>query len=110
MSNSIQIDATSKNSKTLTSSSISSSVIATTVVVFTEIMFFTALISAFLVIRAGHSNWSVPTDVTLPILATGINTIVLFLSGWFLWLARRALQNSEPQELKYGPFFSGRFY
>lgn len=85
-----------KKPKDKNGSVLPSNVLATLVIVFTEVMFFTALISAFLVIKAGHSNWSVPTDIRLPVMATGLNTLVLMLSGWFLWLAGRLLRKGSP--------------
>ena len=80
-----------KKPKDKNGSVLPSNVLATLVIVFTEVMFFTALISAFLVIKAGHSNWSVPTDIRLPVVATGLNTLVLMLSGWFLWFGVEAV-------------------
>lgn len=48
----------------------------------TEIMFFTALVSAFLVLKAGvGGDWSPPEGVRLPVMATAFNTLMLFISG-----------------------------
>ena len=63
-----------------------------------EIMFFAGLIGAFLVFRLGSVTWPPPSqaDVRLPIGVTGINTIVLLLSGYTmiraLWVVRRDSQ------------------
>ena len=59
---------------------ISNKVLGMLIFVFTEVMFFTALISAFLVIK-GDAPWSIPHGVRLPILATAYNTMVLLFSG-----------------------------
>ena len=60
---------------------LSNQVLAVLVFTATELMFFTALISAYLVIRAGAGNWVPPEGVRLPVLATAFNTFMLFLSG-----------------------------
>ncbi len=49
--------------------------------VVTETMFFTALISAFVIIKAGVDAWSPPAGVLLPVAATAFNTLLLLLSG-----------------------------
>ena len=47
-----------------------------------EIMFFAGLISAFLVLRAdGATTWPPPGQPRLPVGVTGVNTVVLLLSG-----------------------------
>lgn len=55
----------------------------------TEVMFFTALISAFLVIRRERVTWALPAGIQLPVLTTGLNTLVLIASGAFLLWAGR---------------------
>lgn len=57
---------------------------------FTELMFFTALVSAFLVIKGDGVTWSIPQGIRLPIMATAYNTAILFLSGIMLLLAGRS--------------------
>ncbi len=47
-----------------------------------EATFFTALISAYLVLRAGAIGWPPPDQPRLPVLVTGINTLILLTSGW----------------------------
>lgn len=70
----------------------SNAVLGMSLVVLTEIMFFTAMISAFLVIKAnGLGVWAPPTDIRLPVLSTAFNTVVLFASGIFLFLTARTL-------------------
>ena len=55
--------------------------------VITEAMFFTALVSAFMVIRG--EGWSLPSSVRLPVAATGYNTAVLLISGITMFLVGR---------------------
>jgi len=69
---------------------ISNAVLGTVIFVITEAMFFTALISAYLVIRAGAGlRWLPPSDVRLPVGATAINTIALLISGALMLLSVR---------------------
>ena len=68
---------------------ISSPVLGTTIFVFCEVMFFSGLISAFLIIKASNKFWAIPPGVTLPILATGFNTLLLFASGTLLHFSGR---------------------
>ncbi len=60
------------------------SVFGMLIFVATEVMFFTALISAFVIIKAGAGVWEPPDGVRLPVLATAGNTLILFLSGALL--------------------------
>lgn len=50
-----------------------------------EVMFFSGLISAYIINRSGVEQWPPLNQPRLPILVTGINTIVLLLSGVFMW-------------------------
>jgi heme/copper-type cytochrome/quinol oxidase subunit 3 len=61
------------------------------VFVATEVMFFTALISAFVIIKAGVEPWAPPVGVRLPVAGTAANTALLLLSGWFLHRSVRLL-------------------
>ncbi len=65
------------------------SVFGMLIFVATEVMFFTALISAFVIIKAGVEPWTPPVGVRLPVVATASNTALLFLSGVFLHQAGR---------------------
>ncbi len=65
------------------------SVFGMLIFVATEVMFFTALISAFVIIKTGVEPWSPPVGVRLPVVATAANTVLLFLSGVFLYQAGR---------------------
>ena len=72
-------------------------------------MFFLALISAFLVIKAGTPEWSIPDGITLPIYTTLFNTFLLFLSGYFLWNAgsyhvKKNLEETKSQLTKAAVF------
>jgi cytochrome c oxidase subunit III len=65
------------------------SVFGMLIFVATEVMFFTGLISAFVIIRAGIDPWTPPVGVRLPVVATASNTALLLLSGVFLHQAGR---------------------
>ena len=56
--------------------------------VITEIMFFSGLISAYLIIRSGLDEWPPWGQPRLPINETAINTIILLLSGVFIYYSR----------------------
>lgn len=55
--------------------------------VATEVMFFMALISAFVIIKAGAGVWEPPEGVRLPVLGTALNSTVLLASGVLLQYA-----------------------
>jgi heme/copper-type cytochrome/quinol oxidase subunit 3 len=63
------------------------SVFGMLIFVATEVMFFTALISAFVIIKAGADVWEPPAGVRLPVLATALNSAVLLASGVLLHYA-----------------------
>ena len=60
------------------------------VLIGSEAMLFAALISAYLVLRAGAEAWPPPGQPRLPLAITAVNTGVLLLSGITMWLALRA--------------------
>ncbi len=62
--------------------------------VATEVMFFTALISAFVVIKAGVEPWAPPPGVRLPVLATAGNSLLLVLSAVLLHQAGRGFSSA----------------
>jgi cytochrome c oxidase subunit III len=68
---------------------LASCVLGTIVFVVTEIMFFTALVSSYLVIKAGMGSWAPPDTVTLPVAATALNTLILLTSGVLFFVAGR---------------------
>ena len=53
-----------------------SAVVGTSVFIFTEVMFFCGLVSAYLVLRS-HTEWPPADQPRLPVMVTGINTMVL---------------------------------
>lgn len=64
--------------------------------VATEVMFFVALISAYLVIKATSGiRWVPPPDVTLPVEATAVNTVILLMSGVFFFFAGRSYASRD---------------
>lgn len=73
-----------------------------TLFVITELMFFTALISAYLVIRSQSAmGWVPPYEATLPVASTAVNTLFLLMSGALLLLAGRAFQRSPQKGQRY---------
>jgi len=69
-----------------------SAVLAVLIFVLMEAMFFTGLISAFLILKAGikPGMWPPPWQPRLPVEITGGNTAVLVASGVMMFLAARA--------------------
>ena len=64
--------------------------------VIAEVMFFAALVAAYIVLRFGSSSWK---PEGFPQLALGLpllNTIVLTVSGLFLYLGSRSLSREDP--------------
>lgn len=78
---------------------IPSIVFGTLVFIGSEVMFFGALISAFLVLRAGAGSWPPPGQPRLPLGLTLANTLVLFASGWTMWRAQRAIRAGDRPHL-----------
>jgi heme/copper-type cytochrome/quinol oxidase subunit 3 len=71
-------------------------VLGTILFVIVEVMFFTALISAYLVIRSGAGlRWVPPGDVRLPVEATAVNTLALLISGVLMVLATKWFSNGK---------------
>ncbi|MEO8605567.1 MAG: heme-copper oxidase subunit III [bacterium] len=68
----------------------SNAVLGMLVFLGSEAMLFAALISAYLVLRAGADSWPPPGQPRLPLVLTGANTAVLLLSGVSMWAAQRA--------------------
>lgn len=73
-------------------------VLGTIIFIVTEVMFFTALVSAYLVIKAGMGAWAPPESVTLPIAATAFNTLILLSSGVLLFIAGRKYSGAQDRE------------
>lgn len=62
---------------------VSNSIIGIVLFIITEIMFFSGMISAYLVNRAGATQWPPGNQPRLPIEITAINTGILLLSALF---------------------------
>lgn len=62
-----------------------------------ETMLFVGLIGAFLVFRMGNVNWPPLSigDIQLPRLVTGINTVLLLISGYTMFFAARSIQQKQ---------------
>lgn len=74
---------------------IPSIVFGTLIFIGSEVMFFAALISAFLVLRAGQGGWPPPGQPRLPLGLTLVNTAVLFSSAWTMYRAQRAIRAGD---------------
>ena len=88
---------------------ISNARLAVLVLLGAEIMFFAGLIGTFLVFRLGSVTWPPPSqaDVRLPIGITGLNTIVLLLSGYTMFQGLRAIRQNRQRELRNWLFATG---
>ncbi|MBI4490614.1 MAG: heme-copper oxidase subunit III [Deltaproteobacteria bacterium] len=60
-----------------------------------EAMFFAGLIGSFLVFRLSSAAWPPPFQPRLPVVVTGINTVILLLSGITMHLALRAVRRGN---------------
>ena len=65
-----------------------------------EVMFFAGLISSFTVFRFSPVAWPPPDQPRLPIPITGLNTLVLLVSGLTFFLALPALKSSNLSQFK----------
>lgn len=74
-----------------------------------ETMLFVGLIGAFLVFRMGNVTWPPLShaDIQLPRLITGINTALLIISGYTMFLALRAVQQDLVKQLRIWLAFTG---
>ncbi len=88
---------------------ISSARLAVLILVGAEIMFFAGLIGTFLVFRVGSMTWPPPTqsEVRLPIVITGVNTVILLLSGYTMFKAVRRIPKNGHKELGYWLLLTG---
>lgn len=77
-----------------------SGVLAMVLFITTEAMFFAGLVSAFIVLRAEAIAWPPMGQPRLPLIITGINTLVLLASGgtmqWALARLRRGAGGPVP--------------
>mgnify|MGYP003951947831 CR=1 FL=1 len=69
--------------------------------IFTEVMFFSGFISAFVIVKSGAVGgvWPPPGQPRLPVEETAVNTLMLLLSGVFLFVANKRFRN-EPSSAK----------
>jgi cytochrome c oxidase subunit 3 len=67
-----------------------------------EVMFFAGLVSAFLVLRMAAPLWPPPLQPRLPVLVTGLNTLVLLGSSAALLGAMRAHRRRDRAGLRRG--------
>ena len=67
-----------------------------------EAMFFTGLIGAFLVFRLGSLTWPPAGQPRLPVAVTGVNTVILLLSGYTMYRALRAIREGNRRGLAGG--------
>ncbi len=75
---------------------IANGILGMLIFVVTEVMFFAALISAYLVLRAGTPEWPPWGQPRLPVAATAFNSVILLLSGWVLFHAYKAFSQTDP--------------
>ncbi len=59
-----------------------------------EVMFFTALISAYLVVSAGVTIWPPADQPHLPLVGSSFNTLILMISGVLMFLSNRKFRLS----------------
>lgn len=64
-----------------------------------EAMFFAGLIGAFLVFRLSNTEWPPPFQPRLPVVVTGINTVILLLSGMTMHLGLNAIRAGKSARL-----------
>jgi heme/copper-type cytochrome/quinol oxidase subunit 3 len=67
-----------------------------------EVMFFAGLVSAFLVLRIAAPLWPPPLQPRLPVLVTGVNTLVLLASSVVLVTAMAAHRRRDGVRLRRG--------
>ena len=72
-----------------------SAVLAMAIFIAAEAMFFAGLISAFLVLRAQGTDWPPLGQPRLPVIVTGVNTLILLLSGWTMIRAGASQKRGE---------------
>jgi cytochrome c oxidase subunit III len=65
-----------------------------------EVMFFAGLVSSFLVLRLAAPLWPPPLQPRLPVLVTGLNTLVLLASSLTMIAAMRAHRRGDGAGLR----------
>jgi len=92
-------------------SPVSSGVVGMLIFIVTEVMFFGALISAYLVIRAGLDEWPPWGQPRLPVETTAINTLALLVSGLLMLYSRKLMQkNKIPEGRKWLGFYPAGYF
>jgi len=88
---------------------LSNAKLAVLILLGAETMLFVGLIGSFLVFRMGSVTWPPLShaEVNLPRLVTGINTILLIISGYIMFQALRAIQKDRIQQLRNLLIFTG---
>ena len=79
--------------------SINSSLLGLLIFLGTEAMFFSGLISAFLILKAGSAVWPPLNQPRLPIEVTAINTVILLASAYTMHRAVKAIRNEQQKSL-----------
>ena len=64
-----------------------------------EAMFFAGLIGAYLVFRVGAAFWPPPFQPRLPVIVTGVNTVILLSSALTMRLAVQAVRRGDRAKL-----------
>ena len=71
-----------------------SGVFGMVIFIITEVMFFSGLVSAYLIIRAGLEEWPPWGQPRLPIESTAFNTLLLIISAFAVYQSRKLLKNN----------------
>lgn len=82
-----------------TSTPVSNARLGLSMFLASEAMFFAGLIGAFLVFRLGSANWPPPFQPRLPLLVTGINTLILLSSALTMRRALGAIRSGRADGL-----------
>lgn len=80
-------------------SGLSNSALGMLMFIGAELMFFAGLISAFLIVSSAAEAWPPADQPRLPIIASALNSLVLFASGWMIFKAFRSFQADSEGEL-----------
>lgn len=80
---------------------VSNALIGAVMLVGTETMFFAGLLSALWILRAGAAAWPPPGQPRLPLVVTGVNTLLLLLSGYCMQRAIRAARAHSPSARRW---------
>lgn len=88
---------------------LSNAKLAVLILLGSETMLFSGLIGAFLVFRMGSEAWPPLShaNIQLPRLVTGINTVLLLISGYTMFQSLRSIQLDRVKLFQYLLFFTG---